>query len=204
MTESRPVSLPFAVDPGERPEGWRRTSADIEESLWGPDLGHGRAGVPVSVGTCGDDTGLSELALCSPRGTPLSPPGSGGQPPPVDILLRSAARWSVRERSVCLQKWEGVVVSSGSDSFFARLVDLTGDTPDEEVEIPREEVSASDCAHLREGAAFYWTIGYSDSVKGQRRRVSEIRFRRLPAWTEEDIQRAEREAEEFGFVLGSR
>jgi len=95
-------------------------------------------------------------------------------------------------------------VSSGSDSFFARLVDLTGDTPDEEVEIPREEVSASDCALLREGAVFYWTIGYSDSVKGQRRRVSEIRFRRLPAWTEEDIQRAEREAEEFGFVLGSR
>jgi hypothetical protein len=35
---------------------------------------------------------------------------------------------------------------------------------------------------------FYWTIGYHDSETGQRTRQSVIAFRRLPAWTESELQ----------------
>lgn len=90
-----------------------------------------------------------------------------------------------------LQKWEGVVLEVEGDYFRARLVDLTCPGPDEEAEISIEELSPEDLELLEPGAVFYWNIGYHNSVNGQRTRASQIRFRRLPVWTKEDLEKAQ-------------
>lgn len=95
---------------------------------------------------------------------------------------------------VCLQKWQGVVIDVSKESFLARLKDLTNAGPDEEAEIPIEELSPGDMELLRPGAVFYWNIGYLDKLSGQRLRHSFLRFRRLPAWTREELEQAEKEA----------
>ncbi len=103
-----------------------------------------------------------------------------------------------------LQKWEGTVLEVGKKSFTARLVDIRNDDePDEEGEILLEEVSPADMALVAPGAVFYWTIGYMTAGSGQKRRVSQIRFRRLPVWTERDIEATRRRASDFRELLGS-
>lgn len=101
-----------------------------------------------------------------------------------------------------LQKWEGVVLEVREDSFLARLVDLTRPGPDEEAEFSLDEISKEDRPLVRPGAIFYWNIGYHESYSGQRTRVSIIRFRRLPAWTQEEIEAARQEAERIRTSIG--
>ena len=49
---------------------------------------------------------------------------------------------------------------------------------------------------------FYWNIGYHTSYSGQRTRTSIMRFRRLPAWTQNKIDAAKQEAERIGKAIG--
>lgn len=113
-----------------------------------------------------------------PQGEPISP---------VVFLRRSPL---AQNRFVPLQKWEGTVLQVLKESFFARLVDLTSGGIDEEAELPLEEVSDADRSLVEPGAVFYWNIGYVDSLSGQRTRASVIRFRRLPVWRVEELERA--------------
>jgi len=100
-------------------------------------------------------------------------------------------------RFVSLQRWEGYVVELKGDTFIARLADLDrSDAFEEQAEIDIREIREDDRSLLRLGGSFYWTIGYRAAVSGQRERVSIIRFRRLPDFTEEDIARAQAEAEQ--------
>jgi hypothetical protein len=109
----------------------------------------------------------------------------------------------VQHRFVLLQKWEGTVLQVlPEDSLFARLVDLSGSGPDEEAEFSLEEVSEADRLLVAPGAIFYWSIGYIDSLSGQRTRSSVIRFRRLPVWRAEDLERARRRAQRLSDLLG--
>jgi len=101
-----------------------------------------------------------------------------------------------------LQKWEGFVLQVRKDAFVARLIDQNHDGPDEEAEIPLEEISEEDQALVQPGAIFYWSIGYLDSRGGQRIRASVIRFRRLPAWTTEELQAARSKAASMRELLG--
>jgi hypothetical protein len=117
------------------------------------------------------------------------------------ILLRTA-NFRPQDRFVSLQKWEGVVLGVGHDSFLARLVDLTLGSPEEEGEFCLDDISEEDRPLLKLGAIFYWNIGYHDSRTGQRRKVSEIRFRRLPAWTMKEIEAAKREATRLRDLIG--
>ncbi|MBN2497433.1 MAG: hypothetical protein JXR96_22770 [Deltaproteobacteria bacterium] len=97
-----------------------------------------------------------------------------------------------------LQQYEGVVLSAGRDTFWARLTNTTCPEADEEEgEFPLEEVSEDDRWLVKPGAIFYWYIGYHDSADRQRKRQSIIRFRRLPAYTSEDISRAREIAKEL-------
>ncbi len=107
-----------------------------------------------------------------------------------------------QDRFVSLQKWEGAVLGVEHNSFFAKLVDLTQGSPEEEAEFCLDDVSEEDRPLLKPGAIFYWNIGYHDSRTGQRRKVSEIRFRRLPAWTAREIEAARREATRLGDLIG--
>ena len=123
----------------------------------------------------------------------------GAHQPKHIISLKTEPRQSA---FISLQKWEGVVLEVLSDSFLTRLVDLTRTGPDEEAEFPLDEISEEDRPLIRPGAIFYWNIGYHNSYSGQRTRTSIIRFRRLPAWTREEIEAAKQEAERLGQSIG--
>jgi hypothetical protein len=94
-----------------------------------------------------------------------------------------------------LQSWEGVVLAVHETSFSTRLIDVSGDHADEEVDLPKDELSAFDLDLLEPGAIFYWTIGYRQQLpRGARERVSRIRFRRVPAWSEVQLTSAREHA----------
>ena len=106
---------------------------------------------------------------------------------------------------LALQRWEGVVLDVGQETFTARLADRTSPSrEEEEVEIPLDEVSRSDLNLLSPGAIFYWSIGYLDRPSGQRLRESVIRFRRLPAWSRHELDVARRRAKELRDFLVER
>lgn len=97
----------------------------------------------------------------------------------------------IRQRAfISSRKWEGYVTEIYEDSFSARITDLSEQYPDEEVEIELRAVSEDDLHLVRTGAVFNWHIGY-ETEHGTRKRVSIIRFRRLPVWTESDFEKAE-------------
>ena len=101
-----------------------------------------------------------------------------------------------------LQKWEGFVLEVTEDSFWARLVDLTEEGPEEEAEFPLEKVSAEEQERVVPGAVFYWSIEYHDTSSGPSQPKSIIHFPRLPIWQKEEIENALKQAEEIGERLG--
>jgi len=101
-----------------------------------------------------------------------------------------------------LQKWEGIVQEIKSDLFIAKLVDLSNNSPEEVAEFPFQEISDDDKVLVEEGAVFYWNIGYQISPSGQKRRTSLIRFRRLPAWRQKDLEKGIEKAKELTSLLG--
>jgi hypothetical protein len=96
-----------------------------------------------------------------------------------------------------LQEWEGVVLEVGAESFTARLTDLTAGNKieTEEADFPIADLRDEDHERLRPGAVFRWAIGYHRSPGGTRTRASRIVFRRLPAWSAQELGEARREAE---------
>ena len=58
-----------------------------------------------------------------------------------------------------------------------------------------------DCP-ARKGAIFYWSIGYNDAPGEPRRRVSQIRFRRLSALSRHELERAASEARQLAELFG--
>ena len=128
-------------------------------------------------------------------GPRVLPPHQRITPP---VLIR---RRPEEARFIALQRWEGTVLKVDGDTFWARLVDLRTQTADEEAELFVEDVSDSDRSLLREGAVFYWSIGYRDHVTGQRERTSTLRFRRLPQWSERERQRIVERAEAAAELL---
>lgn len=103
-----------------------------------------------------------------------------------------------------LQEWEGTVIDRREDAIRVRLVDKTRrQEPEEEAEIPLEELSPADLPLVQAGAVFYWSVGYRDSPAGQRTRQSSITFRRLPRWTKRELddlkEEARRRAARFGW-----
>lgn len=105
-------------------------------------------------------------------------------------------------RSVALQKWEGMVTNIGGNSFFARLKDLENESPEEEIEITLKDVSEDDKDLVQPGAIFYWSVGYETSSTGTTKRSSVIRFRRLPAWTASDLAEIKKKATEIRRAIG--
>jgi hypothetical protein len=88
-----------------------------------------------------------------------------------------------------LQEWEGYVLEIGKETFTARLIDLTANAEQEEEEADFHilDLSDTDKKVLKPGAIFRWAIGYRRTNSGSKERVSSIVFRRLPAWTDREI-----------------
>lgn len=96
------------------------------------------------------------------------------------------------------QQWEGVVTNIARDEFTVVLRDLVSrHAPEIEAVLPLEEVPDDDLKLLKRGAVLYWTIGYEQTQAGQRKRVSTIRLRRLPAWSRADVDRVAKRAKEL-------
>lgn len=117
-------------------------------------------------------------------------------PPEVIPVLRPAARFIV------LQKWEGQVLTADASTFTAKLLDLTQGATEEIAEFDLEEVNDDDHELVGPGAVFYWSIGYRVEPSGERSRSSVMRFRRLPAWSENDVAAAKERAAELRRRLG--
>lgn len=97
-----------------------------------------------------------------------------------------------------LQEWEGVVTAVEKDTFTAELVDLTHDRQShEEADLPIDDLSSDDRQLVEVGSVFRWMIGYQIKPHGSRSRVSRIVFRRLPVWTEEEIENSKKEASDL-------
>lgn len=100
-------------------------------------------------------------------------------------------------RTQLVQQWEGVVTEVRDADFDVLLHDLTDRSrARESATIPLEEVSDCDKRLVQPGGVFYWSIGY-ELRAGSKRRFSDIRFRRLPAWTQADIAAVQRETDEL-------
>jgi hypothetical protein len=111
---------------------------------------------------------------------------------PTQATVEASTR--PRELLISLQSWEGVVLEVDETSFVVRLIDVGGEHADEEVTLSQDELSEFDLELLEPGAILYWTIGYLQRVRGARERVSRIRLRRLPAWTEGQLKEARESA----------
>jgi hypothetical protein len=98
------------------------------------------------------------------------------------------------------QLWEGVVeeVKASKNELLVTLRDLwnRSNGPERAV-ISLDEVADADRDLVAPGAIFYWSIGYERTIRGQKRSVAEIRFRRLPSWTRSELAQIQREAEEM-------
>lgn len=95
-----------------------------------------------------------------------------------------------------LMEWEGSVEKIDQNGFTARLTNvLTGEElPTEEAVFSLSELNDVNRENLKIGAIFRWIIGLQRLPNGNRQRVSELYFRRLPAHTEKEIERSINEA----------
>lgn len=105
------------------------------------------------------------------------------------------------ERAISLQKWRGIVEEVGKGYFTAKLINLTDKGYDEHAEISNDEITQEDIELIHPGAVFYWSIGYSHSSTGQRRRFSDIRFRRIPVWNNKEINIAREKAKRISNLI---
>ena len=101
-----------------------------------------------------------------------------------------------------LSHWEGIVEEVKGDTFSSRLIPLAeqngGMEKYEFTEFSFEDLAVEDDrALVQPGAVFYWTIGRARNEAGTMTNTSLVRFRRLPATTRTEQERAESEAEDL-------
>lgn len=131
-------------------------------------------------------------------------PISGNDSPHSNIPRVIMPKGASPDRRVfrLLQLWEGTVTKLTGEDFSALLTDKTCPTnPQEIVVIDREEVPNDDLRLIKPGAIFYWSIGYEDEPGRPRRRISQIRFRRLPGWSRRELERAARRSADLAEVF---
>ncbi len=115
---------------------------------------------------------------------------TGNQPHSPIVLPRPARKPQPRFKA--LQLFEGTVTEAGEEAFVATLRDQTDPAdPLQRATISIDNVWESDRDLIAPGAVFYWSIGYRIEPHGQRSLTSNLRFRRLPAWTPSDLRRTE-------------
>jgi len=102
-----------------------------------------------------------------------------------------------------LQEWEGYVVSISTETFTARLTDVTRNCTieEEEADFPLTDLEDADRLRISPGSIFRWVIGYRRSPGGTKDRSSRIVFRNLPAWTTKEIEKNRHDATEWASQL---
>ena len=140
---------------------------------------------------------LSESSVQSAFGTESAAAFAGKFVAHRPLLFAEEQAPELPEEFLVLQDWEGAVDSVGPETFIARLRDRTNRQTyaSEVAELPIADVSDDDRELLRPGAIFYMTVGRMTRASGRQDRVGRLVFRRLPAWTESTLRRAEQRAE---------
>jgi hypothetical protein len=119
-----------------------------------------------------------------------------------DAWASDASALSIGERGqfVRKQEWIGRVEQVLTDTFVARLRDVTDplrdDELEEEAELYLDELSPADRRLVRPGAVFYWVIGYDDLPTGQRLSRSQLIFRHPRPLSDRERAAATARAEE--------
>jgi hypothetical protein len=117
----------------------------------------------------------------------------------IPRVIRSPETGS--ERFTLLQKWDGVVLEVDAETFTARLLDSHGELPAQQATFSRSELSSEERTQIAVGASFVWTIGYRH-VGATRHRDSTIYFRRLPTWSDDELESARDRAEKVSAEIG--
>ncbi len=96
------------------------------------------------------------------------------------------------------QQFNGTVIHFKRNELTVLLEDITDPSkPNEEMVISLEEIEVEDRPLIQIGARFYLNIGYRYGPKYPRERFTKISFRRLPKWTEDELQEAEKLAKKY-------
>jgi hypothetical protein len=105
---------------------------------------------------------------------------------------------------VATGKWEGVVESVDQEGgeFDVRMADVLRGDNELFMTFSMDDVSPEDVRMVVPGAVFYWLVGYYDRLSGQRTRVAELKFRRLPVRRDRDLARARERAKATRLELG--
>jgi len=184
------------------PEVVKRQTANIERFLWAGDADardlslNGFLPAPRYT-TMGRPSTLSSRVQQAPSIDPLAATAVAVSLE-VDPLIRLTGGHGAIRRFKVLQQFECIVTDVLEDAVVAELIDLTDSSrPNEIAEIPLSDIPSSDHTLLTPGCVFYWILGFETSVGGQRNRVSEIRVRRTPKWSENDIEAIEAEGQEL-------
>jgi hypothetical protein len=129
--------------------------------------------------------------------------GDFSAPAPTGSQSRRNAALSTIGSVHAIQEWEGYVTAIDDTRFFANLKDLTQgeDVEKDEAEFSLSDFSDGDRSLIQEGAVFRWVVGVQRSSSGTRRYISQVVFRRLPAWRGADLSRAEVAAEKLSNAL---
>ena len=137
-----------------------------------------------------------------------APTGSLDPSPKVIPLPRTTDSktprfWQTSENFNSIKNWEGVVLTVGEDSFFARVrdPDKKSDLGEITFEIPIEDVTEDDNTLLTEGAVFYLTIGYRQIPGQPIRKDATLIFRRMPAWSKKRLTSAKELEDELTTIL---
>ena len=94
------------------------------------------------------------------------------------------------------EKFDGVVLSVGSDTFEARLYPSKDDGEPLEAEFSKDDLGINDRNILEPGTMFVLMIGYR-TIGSSRRRESFFYLRRMPAMTDEQVSQASARASQY-------
>jgi hypothetical protein len=94
------------------------------------------------------------------------------------------------------QNWIGHVIELNDDFFTAKLEDLNNGGTNELAEFDIEDVSFGDRGLLKQGAVFYWSVGFANE-NGQHKKESFIRFKRAVKYEEVDFDNLMDEADDI-------
>ncbi|MXW42843.1 MAG: hypothetical protein F4138_00550 [Acidimicrobiia bacterium] len=139
----------------------------------------------------------ANVSTTAPRNDQMTALGHDRPYLPVGLPVPLPTHTEAQPLFTALQKWQGTVSQVTDSTFSAVLLDLLEPSVEEVAEFDLEEVSRGDLDLIAPGAVFYWSIGYRTEPSGERSRSSVLVFRRLPAWSEKDLQRATDNAKEL-------
>lgn len=116
-------------------------------------------------------------------------------------LARPTARSEARVEVT--DKWEGRVLDVGDDYIVVSLRSLDRPGPELEVEFDIEDLEPEDRPLVAEGAWLYVYSGLLRNSPVHRVRTTSVRFKRLPRWTQEELEAAMLQGKELMDALGA-